>query len=170
MKNRQVPQRSCTEWPLRPQPSCPDLSGMAESSRRHVYSEQGCVTLDAVNTGVQNQYQTTLPCFQMTKMEETNDLKNGVPLEQKHYCKTLPSSIISKAQHRAWNLRLTDGKPSLKIGVCTGRTQAQQTKPQLPLARLQASSPSFSREQSQEELESRTEGGNILRSPLADYR
>lgn len=147
----------------------PDLSGMAGSARCHVYSEHGGVTLDAVNIGVQNQYQTTLPCFQMTKMEETNDLKNVVPLERKHSCKTLPSSIVSKAQHRGWSLRLTDGKPSLKIGVCMGRTRAQQTKPQLPLARLQASSQSFSGEQSQEELESRTEGRNILRSALEDY-
>lgn len=112
--------------------SCPDLSGMAESSRRHVYSEHGCVTLDAVNTGVQNQYHTTLPCFQITNMEETNDLENIVPLEQKHYCKPLPSSVISKAQHRAWNLRLTDGKPSLKIGRARGEPRPSKQSRSCP--------------------------------------
>lgn len=39
----------------------------------------------------------TLPYFQIAKMEEINDLKNAVTLEQKHYFKTLPSSIICKA-------------------------------------------------------------------------
>lgn len=55
-------------------------------------------------------------------MEETNDLKNVVTLEQKHYFETLPSSIICKAHTIEVGISgLADEKPSLKIGETVHR-------------------------------------------------
>lgn len=66
--------------------------------------------------GIKNQDQMTLPCFQITKTEETNDLKNVVTLEWKRYFETLPGSIRSKAHVIEFILRLADENPSLQRG------------------------------------------------------
>lgn len=145
---------------------------MGEPSRSHqnICSQNGSVTFGAINIGIRNQDQITLPCFQITKMEETNDLKNVVPLEQKHYFETLPSSIISKTQHN-WheNLRPADGKPSFKIGKWQGepRPSKQSRSCLWPGYKLHPH-PSVGKKKSQEDLESRTEGGKTLRSPLEE--
>ena len=94
--------------------------------------------------GIKHQDQMTLPCLQITKTEETNDLKNAVALEWKHYFKMLPNSVISKAHMMEFMVSgsQTKNRPFKEERLCVGRTQAHHTKLQLPLAELPASSKS----------------------------
>ena len=135
-------------WELRPLqqlPCCPDFSpgwlSLLDTIKIFVHSVS--VTSDAVKMSLKNQDQMTLPCLQITKTEETNDLKNAVTLEWKHCFKMLPNSVISKAHMIEFMLSAHRWEivPSKRRG-CPGRTQAHHTKLQLPLAELPASSKS----------------------------
>lgn len=136
-------------WELRPLqqlPCCPDFSpgwlSLLDTIKTFVHSIS--VTSHAVKMGIKNPNQMTLPCLQITKTEETNDLKNAVTLEWKHCFKMLPNSVISKARMIECMLSGSQmrNRPFQEERLCTGRTQAYHTKLQLPLAQLPASSKS----------------------------
>lgn len=61
---------------LQQSPGCPDVRGwLSRLDTINIFVHSLGVTLDALKVGIKNPDQITLPCFQITEMEETNDLK-----------------------------------------------------------------------------------------------
>lgn len=113
----------------------------------------------------------TLPCLQITKTEETNDLKNAVTLEWKHCFKMLPNSVISKAHTIEFTLSAHRWEivPSKRRGCARGEPRPTTQSCSCLWLSYQLLPSQWVKTQ-WEELENKTQDrGHILRSPLEGY-